>query len=181
MKLLLTKAQLLKEWQLRSFPEPVNSGCEIVSTAGVDIEGYISAKMDDWYRNLLASAPFELLAPVELARSVRVELSADGSARFQVPDYVVRLVSLSLVDIGPVPLVADLRGVSALTSGRGHHYRRSCQTAVALIDGNSISIRSRYPFSSAPFIASLMAIVDVEGEYRLDSRALSGITPESLY
>ncbi len=181
MKLLLTKAQLLEEWQLRSFPEPVNSGCSVVQTGGVDIDNYMSARMDDWYSNLLASASLDLLAPVEMCDGISATLYPDGTARFQLPEEVVRVVSMSLDGLGPIPVVTDLRGVAAFSSGSVHRYRSSGQRAVALIDGDEVCIRPRIPFTVAPAIVSLKAIVDVEGEYRLDSKALALITPESMY
>ncbi len=85
MKLLLTEAQLLKEWQLRSFPEPMNSGCTVGQTGGVDMSEYMSARMNDWYRTMLADAPVEMLAPVDVASRVRPELTADGRVCHRTP------------------------------------------------------------------------------------------------
>lgn len=179
MKLLLTKAQLLKEWQLRSFPEPVNAGCTVEFTGGVDLDAYMSARMDDWYRALLADAPLEMLAPVDISSGVRVSLTDGGRALIRLPDDAVRVVSLALKDAGNVVLVGGSAGESAISMSL-YSRRRGRRSTVAVVDGSVLRIYPPRPFDSVPEVESLMAVVDVEGEYRLDSRALSTITSECM-
>ncbi len=173
MKLRLTKAQLLKEWRLRSFPEPDGCGCTVEQTGGADLTAYIEARMDDWYRRLLAGAPVEMLAPVDVARQASVTLSADGAvARIRLPDEAVRVVSLAVEGFGRVALIHDPAGAPAISRGRG---------VVAVVGDGYVDLYPPEPFSSVPRIASLRAVVDVAGEYRLDSMALGLITEEAMY
>lgn len=179
MKLLLTKAQLLKEWQLRSFPEPVNAGCTVEFTGGVDLAAYMSARMDDWYRALLADAPLEMLAPVDISSRVRVSLTDGGTALIRLPDDAVRVASLTLKGAGSVVLTGGSAGESAISMSL-YSRRGGRRSTVAVVDGSALRIYPPLPFDSVPEVESLMAVVDVDGEYRLDSRALSTITPECM-
>lgn len=183
MKLILTKAQLLKEWRLRSFPEPDGCGCTVEQTGGAGLTEYIEARMDDWYRRLLARAPVEMLAPVDVARQASVTLSADGAvARIRLPDEAVRVVSLAVEGCGRVALIHDPAGASAISRGRGLIYSRGAgRGAVAVVGDGYVDLYPPEPFSSVPRIASLRAVVDVAGEYRLDSMALGLITEEAMY
>ena len=64
--------------------------------------------------------------------------------------------------------------------GRLPHFSRR-RGPVAVVDGLDVWIYPQYPFSSVPAVECLQAITDVEGEYRLDSRALGLITPDAMY
>lgn len=184
MKLLLTKAQLLKEWRLRSFPEPDGCGCTVVQTGGADLKAYLEARMDDWYRALLADAPVEMLAPVDIADRAATALMADGTARIGLPEETVRVVSLTLDGLGRVTTVHDPAGASAICMRHRHriNYRGAGRVeAVAVVREGAVDVYPSEPFSVVSRIVSLMAVVDVPGEYRLDSRALGLITEKDMY
>lgn len=182
MKLILTKAQLLKEWRLRSFPEPDGCGCTVVQTGGADLRAYLEARMDDWYRALLAEAPVEMLAPVDMAGRVSASLMADGAVSIVLPAEVVRVVSLTLDGLGRVTLIHDLAGASAIGMRRNRIDCRGVRRgAVAVVREGAVDVYPAEPCTSAPRVVSLMAVVDVPGEYRLDSRALGLITENEMY
>lgn len=175
----MTRAQLLHEWRLRSFPEPVNDGCSVVQTGGVDLDEYISARMDDWYHALLAEAPMDMLAPVEMAGSVEAVLVDGGSALVMLPDHVVRVTELRIEGLGQVALASG-GAARSVVGQRRFSPRRSPGRAVAVVDGHELFIYPPVPFTSAPRIESLMAVTDIAGEYRLDRRALGTITIDKL-
>lgn len=87
---------MMAEWRLRAFPEAVNSGCDVMRFDGIDLDAHLQTRMQAWYDNLIRTAPLEMLAPVDIAARVEVEILSDGTGWFLLPDDVVRLSCLLL-------------------------------------------------------------------------------------
>lgn len=135
--------------------------------------------MDDWYHALLAEAPMDMLAPVEVAGSVEAVLVDGGSASVTLPDHVVRVAELRIEGFGQVALASG-GPARSVVGPRGFSPRRAPGRAVAVVDGHELLIYPPVPFTSAPRIKSLMAVTDIAGEYCLDSRALGTVTIDKL-
>ena len=63
MMLRLTQADMLAQWKMRRYLEPLRTDCLISRSDGIDIDAYCVMEMRRWYLDLLATAPVEFLAP----------------------------------------------------------------------------------------------------------------------
>ncbi len=168
MKLHLTEAQLLHEWQLRAFPEPVNSGCVITRDDGVDLDALLRARMLDWYRRLLHEAPFDMLAPVTLTLSLTVD--RDGVGRAALPDSVVRVAEVAVGGCR-AELVTDSRSRKARLQ-QSPYTRAAASNPVAVLDGRRIDI---FVVSRDCREVVLQAVVDDGVTFSLDAAALGAV------
>lgn len=168
MKLHLTEAQLLHEWQLRAFPEPVNSGCDITRDDGVDLEALLRARMLDWYRGLIHDAPFDMLAPVAI--ELPVEVDGDGVGHVALPDNLVRVAAVSAGGCC-AELVTDCHSRKALLQ-RSPYTRAAASKPVAVLKGRCIDIFVVRPDCRRVL---LQAVVDDGVTFSLDAAALSTI------
>ncbi len=172
MKLHLTEAQLLHEWQLRAFPEPVNSGCDITRDDGVDLEALLRARMLDWYHALLHDAPVDMLAPVALELPMTV--GGDGVGHVTLPDSVVRVTSVS-VGGRCAEFVVDAGSRKARLQ-RSPYTRATATKPVAVLIGRCIAV---FVVGHDCREVSLQAVVDDGVTFSLDAAALS--TVKSFY
>ena len=97
MKLELSKAEMLARWMSRRYLEPVRADCLVERTDAVDLAALCAREARDWYLELLATAPAELLSPVDVAKDCEAEAAADGySVDVWMPENVVRPLSVRL-------------------------------------------------------------------------------------
>lgn len=97
MKLHLTPAQLLPMWRQRAFPEPVaEQPGGLTPVYGIDLEQWLTARMTDWYLNLLDTAPLHLLAPVSATGGMASTILDDGTGHLIPPEGFRRLVQFRL-------------------------------------------------------------------------------------
>lgn len=171
---------MMAEWRLRAFPEAVNSGCDVMRFDGIDLDAHLQTRMQAWYDNLIRTAPLEILAPVDIAARVEVEILSDGTGWFLLPDDVVRLSCLLLPGwSSPALIIPDgtLPGASLQLSGR---QRSDHRTPVAVVTGRAVRVCSPAPTASPGSTVrplSCHAVTDSPGIYRIDSLALSTIKP----
>lgn len=182
MKLHLNETQMLKEWHLRAFPEEVNSGCTIERHYGIDMQAYMKASMDDWYRRLLHDpASLHLLSPVDITDEVgevTVGEVTPGTSlapcRIRLPEGVVRVLRVMVEGWH-----TDARIVDSC-----HHLAKACRSPfpqggvyapIAVVDGDILTLYS-VPAQS-PVVKEIIAIVDTPGIYHIDSAAFATIKP----
>ncbi len=97
MKLELSKAEMLARWMSRRYLEPVRADCQVERSDAVDLAALCAREARDWYLELLATAPAELLSPVDVAKDCEAEAAADGySVDVWMPENVVRPLSVRL-------------------------------------------------------------------------------------
>ncbi|MCM1021340.1 MAG: hypothetical protein NC343_03515 [Muribaculum sp.] len=179
MKLTLTRAQLLKQWRLRAFPEPANSGQSVTAISGIDLDAFLEAAMLDWYHNLLLTAPPELLNPVDLAESISVYTTAWGAVAMPLPENTVRLLEIKLegwskaatIVTDPLSPLA-LRQLSCFT-------RSSADEPVAILAPGA-STALLYPAVPTPQLAAASVVVDTLETFNLDSAAFNTIQPITI-
>ncbi len=174
MKLHLTEAQLLHEWQLRYFPGQVNSGCIVTTHSGYDFEAIIRARMLDWYGRLLAEGPEEFLAPVDIGGRLNVTLDTEGVGHVILPETVVRLTGVEMEGWSrPAIIVTDLESPEAHRQCSPYS-RGGTVRPVAVVDGRSLTL---YTPAAAGCRLSVTAVIDDADTFHLDSAALSAIQP----
>lgn len=179
MKLHLTRAQLLREWQLRHLPVAELAGCSVTQAGGIDAEPLMLARMRDWYSTLLAEGPDELLAPVDITSRVSLAANADGSATMTLPGGTVRLLTVDMEGWSR-PAVITYSPLSALARRQRSPLTRGCPAdPVAVVDGLKVTL---YAPVSGGSLRSVTAIVDDDDDaFHLDSAALATIKPFNLY
>ncbi len=172
MKLHLSEAQLLQEWQLRHLPPMINAGCTVNLASGYDMDAILSARMHDWYASLLAAGDMSMLAPVEIGDRLSMTTGHDGTGIIILPENVVRVVTVDMEGWkSPATITRDpLSRIAARQ--RSPYSRAGTDSPVAVIDGRTMRL---YTPPSASARISVTAIVDDPGEYHLDSAALSTI------
>lgn len=173
-KLHLTHDEMTHEWRLRAFPDTALSGATVTRHDGIDLEGYLSARMRAWYVDLLHNAPPELLAPVEISAEIDITALPDGSAELLLPPEAVRLTRLIMPGWrGPAHIVTDPSSPTAslLLSGR---LRPSLSAPIALVNGSTVRVFSPTPGSPLKAVEA-WAVVDTPNLYHLDELALATI------
>lgn len=172
MKLHLTEAQLLQEWQLRYLPPMVNTGCIAASHSGYDMEAIIMARMRDWYARLLMSGDTGLLAPVDIGDRLAMTVADDGTGTVILPDNVIKVLSVDMKG-WKSPAVITRDPSSRIAQRRRSPYSRATdESPVAIIDGRKMAV---YTPPEGVTDISVSAIVDDPDTFHIDSAALSTI------
>ena len=184
MKLSLTRAQLLQQWRLRAFPEPMNDGGAVSSIDGIDMDAWLEAAMTDWYLGLLRSAPVELLYPQEYAGQIVPRQASGGAVLLTLPDTAVRPVALRMRGWNAdAEIVTDTQSPTAV--------RQLCALTRAGIDApvavwqpgsRTVMLYPLPPSADADGLAMEKAgiVVDIPDTFMLDSAAFATITPLPL-
>lgn len=167
MKLHLTEAQLLHEWQLRRFPQWEPTGYTMTIDDGIDAAAWMKAQMSDWYRRAIHDAPVEMLAPCDITEACR-----RAGGRITLPEFAVRVTEIdSPAWERPATIVID--PTSALARRQSSPY--TCGTPaepVAVVAGSIVRV---YPPPEE--MPRVMAVVYDEGVYSLDAALLDTIRP----
>lgn len=181
MKLTLTRAQLLQQWRLRAFPEPMNEGSAVSTIDGIDIDAYFDAAMSDWYRTLLRSAPPELLYPQDYASRLVPVATSGGAVQLTLPDSAVRPVALRLRGWNADACIVTDPGMSVAVRQLCPLTRAGVDAPVAVWCPGSPAVML-YPAPDAGELAMEKAeiIVDMPDTFRIDSAALATIKPLPL-
>ena len=169
MKLHLTEAQLLQEWRLRAFPEPVREGCDFTVDYGLDITSLLRARMLDWYHRLLVEAPVELLAPVELTAALTVD--DEGVGHCELPESVVRVLAVAAGGVRAV-MTAPRSRLERLQ--RSPFVRAGSDSPVAVVDHRSITLYVPAPETDT---LTVTAVTDDATVFHIDAAALAQIKP----
>jgi hypothetical protein len=169
-----TPDEMMAQWRLRAFPETINANCTVTRHDGIDLDAHLKARMRAWYVDLIYNAPSELLAPVDIADKIDLQMLPDGTATFTLPDEAVRLTGLLLPGwTAPALILADdtMPGAALQLSG---HQRSNSHAPVAVVSGKTVHVYSPAPGQSATPLQCL-AVVDTPDLYHIDERALATI------
>lgn len=166
MKLHLTRAQLLHEWRLRAFPEPVNDAATgVTRNDGINLDALVEARCEDWYHHLLAFGPTELLAPVDMADTLTpLPDGIDGSRRYRLPEGLRRVVEIKAGN-HPARVLYD---AAARLFDPG--MLLFDPTPVALVDNDTLTL-----YAPAPLDSALMVCHTTDGLYHLDAAAFDTV------
>ena len=179
MKLSLTRAQLLQQWRLRAFPEPMNDGNAVSTIDGIDMDAWLEAAMSDWYRNLLHSAPVGLLYPYDYAQQLLPRLASGGAVVIGLPDSTVRLVSLRLCGWNAdAEIVTDTQ--LPLAARQLCTFTRAGIDAPVAVWSPGSRTAMLYPATGILEMEKAEIIVDSPDIFRLDSAAFASISPIPL-
>lgn len=169
----LTHDEMLSQWKLRRYLEPLRSDCRLTRSDGADIDAYAATEMRQWYLKLLSTAPVELLSPKDLTLSATLKRGDGNKGIIPLPAGTVRPVRVRLSG-----WQRDATIVSDPTSRKAmlQRNRFSCggvEHPVALWSGDGrLELFSLPTASGLPVIEALTVITDAgEQVYEFDERA----------
>ncbi len=176
MKLTLTRAQLLEQWRLRAFPEPMNTDGAVSAIDGIDMDAWLEAAATDWYANLLRSAPVELLNPRDYAAEL-VPYRQGGTLCMRLPESTVRVVALRLSGWQTDALVCRDATDATAVRQQSPLTRAGAEAPVAvwLPGEQSVALYPDPGGDEMPVFEKALLVVDVPDVFRLDSAALAEI------
>ncbi len=174
MKIKLSIDEMLNQWRLRRALEPLRSDCTVERLDGIDLDVLLRNEINDWYRNLLDTAPVEMLVVTDISAMVALSKRGDGSATIRLPERCRRVVEVML-DCWEQP--ARIVEADTITAQMQENpYSRGGITApVAVKRHGRLQVYS-IPSNVDGKIASLQCVLEPEeGFYEMDERALSTI------
>lgn len=172
MKLTLTKAQMLAQWKQRRWLEPLRADCRIRRSDGADLDAYAEMEMRQWYLELLATAPVEMLAVTDLTLSATVRRAGEGRLVIDLPASAVRVVKVRVAGWQrDAEITADPHSPLALRQAN----RFACggvEHPVAVHSGRRLELFSAESSKALPGVEALWIIADTGPDsYTFDERA----------
>lgn len=173
MRLRLTQADMLAQWKMRRYLEPLRTDCLISRSDGIDLDAYCVMEMRRWYLDLLATAPVEFLVPTDLTLTAVLRRGEGNRGLVAMPEGTLRVVRVKLSGWQrDATVVTDMGSPIA----RRQHNRFSCggvEQPVALWSGDgSLELFSLPSLNGTPVVEALTAIIDPGPEiYEFDERA----------
>ncbi|MDE5942562.1 MAG: hypothetical protein K2H14_10690 [Muribaculaceae bacterium] len=172
MKVTYTKERMREEWKKRRWLEPLRADCRIRRSDGIDLDAYAETEMRQWYLELLATAPAGLLAPTDLTLTSTVKRTASGTAYVELPDTVVRVVSVRLAGWQRDAMIASGPHDPLAMRQANRFARGGVEHPVAVVNGHRLELYSAANPDSTPMLESLLVITDTGSEtYKFDERA----------
>lgn len=153
----LTRDELLRQWQLVNYHEPLRTDCTIRRTYGIDVDQLHLQEAIQWYYRTLAEAPFEQLPLTDVTTHLTVERAADGTHLITLPSGCLRVASLSYTHwMRPAIIVTDVDSAEARLqlspfSRAGIHFPVAVQ-----VDTSHLIAYTPHPADSAP--SELLAV-----------------------
>lgn len=175
MKIHLSSDEMLAQWKLRRGFAPLRADCVISRTDGIDLDNLLRLEMRDWYLNLLATAPFEMLATTNIASDIAVVPTGEGGAVVMLPESCRRIVEFQLDGWQRPAIIVDdplchLARIQANPFSRG-----LTVNPVVVKQQNRLFVYS-IPAGSTPKITRAIAVMEpTDGSYEMDESALSTI------
>ncbi len=173
MKLTLTRSEMLARWRLHRGYDIPHHDASVGRSDGIDLDSILEAEMDEWYRNLLLTAPLGLLAPVEKAGIIAVPGQGSVRMRLHLGETAVRIAAVRLSGWRcTATVVSDPLSPAAMR--QLHPFTRaSADAPVAVFDplGHTLDL---YPYHSGTDKLETLRVVErCADTYSFDSSALS--------
>ncbi len=173
MKINLTRSQMLARWRLHRGYDIPHYDSETSRTDGIDLDEILSAEMDEWYSNLLRTAPLSRLVPVEKAGVVSVPGPGSAEMRLRLADTTVRIAGVRLSSWRYAATIVD-DPASPQALRQLHPYTRATVSApVAVFDpvGKTLDL---YPYDSDVDILETLTVIEHSTDsFSFDSSALA--------
>lgn len=169
----LSRVELTAQWRLRRHLEPQRADITVIYD-GAGMERLEAEELNDWWDNLLETAPNDWLHQEDLTSVVETELRDDGGMEITFPERV-RLKRLTEIELsswkGPVSFIDPLS--YEMEKEKNPYIKHGVHSPIAVVyPGKRYVI---YPVTRND-IKRIMGICDSDGEtYTFDSRCLSTI------
>lgn len=93
--LTLSRDEMLELWRLRRHLEPLSLPAGVTRTDGLDTEALLLGEIDRWHEEQLQTLPPHLLPQENIAAKCRQTPLHNGALLIELPDNVVRVVSIA--------------------------------------------------------------------------------------
>jgi hypothetical protein len=171
----LTESGMLALWKQVMHLEPVVPGCSIERGDGIDLDAWLLTHIQQWYANLLATAPIEWVPVENVMADVVLTADDQGVVTAMVPPQCVRPVEWRLAgwrhSVSRFISADDPRAAiqhNALTRGG------ACNPAI--VDaGDHLLLFSAMPGVAPVLERALCVVRPADGTYRLHRAALATI------
>lgn len=177
MELILNEEQMLQEWMLRRYNEPVlrvDGSVDIVY--GVDVGAVEKSRMRRWYLDLLDHGALPLLSPVDIAGEVAVKSAADGVLEIDLPAGVRRVVDVRLSCWRRPARIVPLEDVATVRRQCNPFSRGGSAMPVAVVGQRRLSLFSVPERETNVKLLSLTVVRDDGPDvYRFDDSALATV------
>lgn len=171
--------ELSEIWLLKMGHIPLRTDTSLSRVDGYNLADLLQLEINQWYLNLLDSAPLDMLPVESVATDVKNLSVSDGIVTFDLPARCRRPVAVKLGDwrVAATPFTAcDNPRLAALQ--QSVYTRGGACHPVAVIEGRKLMLYSTS--AAAPVLEQLDAVVEpAEGDYILDPSLLSTI-PEFI-
>lgn len=174
----LSQKQMLAQWKMRHYLEPLREDCSEVRDDGVNIDYLVALEMRDWYLNLLDTAPLRMVSVTDIIQEVAVDNRPDnGAVVINLPEACRRVVSIWLSGIAQeiIP-ITDLSDYRVILQQSEYSRGGKCIPVAVLSDAGLLTIYGYDSDGNPPEIEHLYAVMCPEdGVYILDESALKTI------
>ncbi len=173
MKLRLTQAEMLAQWKMRRYLEPLRADCQMSRSDGIDLDAYCVMEMRKWYLELLSTASVDYLVPTDMTLTATLRRGEGNRGLITLPQGTLRIIRVKLSGWQRDAMVVT-DPASALA--RRQYNRFSCggvERPVALWGGDGLlELFSLPSLNGVPVVEALTVIVDPgEERYEFDERA----------
>lgn len=171
-----TQAEMLDMWKLKLHIAPLQTNCSIIRSDGIDIDALLILKINEWYSNLLNTAPHQWLPVEDISNDIFVCLSTDGVASIKLPDYCVRPIEWRM-EGWKQSVTEFLEPNHPIALQQSNLFLRAgCENPVATINGNILNLFSIPAGAGGTVDMARCVIHPTDGNYIFATCALASIT-----
>lgn len=172
----LSHEQMLAQWKMRHYLEPVRSDSEVSRSNGVNVDYMLSLEMRDWYLELLDKGELRYLELTDIAsETATINRPETGAVVIKLPEQCRRVVSVKIAgnEREIMPEQDEYRKYLQLSE----YTRGGASEPVAVMTkGGELVLYGNDINGKAPEIEHIYAVMlPPDGKYVLDESALKTI------
>lgn len=173
----LTQEEMLAQWKLRRYLEPLRDDCSAVRADGIGLDRYLTVEMRRWYVDMMSTATVQFTGWTDIADDVALRLLPDGSGEITLPANCLRVVDVTLDGWQrPATVITDPESAVALRQ-LSRFTRGGSVRPVAVVNGPALRLYTPPPGRRPAILSLRCVILPDEGKFIMDERALGLITP----
>ena len=172
----LSADEMLELYKTMTHLAPVRRECTIERDDGIDLDAWLTLRLQQWYAQLLLTAPVEWLPVEDVKSDVLLQADACGVVTAQLPPQCVRPVEWRLAGwcnsvthfLGPQDPLVRLQ-LNPWTRGNACH--------PAAIDHGDHLVLYSAPSGEPTLELARCVVRPTDGHYRLHATALQSLPP----
>ncbi len=173
----LSEQQMLALYKTMTHLDEVRRDCTIERDDGIDLDGWLALRLQQWYAQLLETAPAEWLPVEDVKAQVALAVDACGVARATVPAQCVRPVEWRLAGWHS-SVVSFMSPRDPQVRLQHNPWTRGSACRPAAIDyGDHLLLYSVPDGGEARVDVARCVVRPADGHYRFHAAALSTLPP----
>ena len=174
----LSAAEMLALWKQQLHLEPTRRDCVIEREDGIDLDAWLSTKIDIWYASLLLNQPYELLPVEDVKNDVMLSVNNNGIVIATLPQHCARPVEWQLSG-WQRSVTQFLNPADAEARVLFNTWTQPCSHNPAIIDyGNRLLLFSRVGNSAPQLVLARCVVRPSDGSFTLHRSLLETIPTE---